>query len=306
MLIRIYFPRKIAYLSAMVFWQLLLLGAIAGLTIFLGLPFAFMRNLKPQTRSSFTGFATGILLFLGIEVVGKVLEIGSGAVVGVRDGSMHAGHAVLLIALAAIGMTVGLVGIPLVERTLIQPVSERRRARLAVAATGVPSPEPRDSRAVPATTAQSESAARIMSLSIATGIGLHNFGEGLAIGQSAATGAVSLALLLVVGFGLHNMTEGFGVAAPLGGTRPRPAFVVLAGLIAGSPTFIGTLVGSVWTSDIASAIFLSVAGGSLAYITAELFSHGRKAIDRIRLMVMITIGFLVAFGTDLVVTAAGA
>ena len=67
------------------------------------------------------------------------------------------------------------------------------------------------------------SPARWLAILIATGIGLHNFSEGLAIGQSAAQDEVSLALLLVIGFGLHNATEGFGIVAPLSGSgSPRP------------------------------------------------------------------------------------
>jgi ZIP family zinc transporter len=86
---------------------------------------------------------------------------------------------------------------------------------------------------------------------IAIGIGLHNFAEGLAIGQSAAGGEISLALTLVVGFGLHNATEGFGIVAPLSGGRERPSwrFLGLLGLIGGGPTFFGTLVGQAWVSD---------------------------------------------------------
>ena len=82
-----------------------------------------------------------------------------------------------------------------------------------------------------------------LALFIATGIGLHNFSEGLAIGQSAARNQVSLAVVLVIGFALHNATEGFGICAPLSGEAEPPswAFLGVMGLIAGGPTFIGTL-----------------------------------------------------------------
>ena len=84
----------------------------------------------------------------------------------------------------------------------------------------------------------------VLAAIIAIGIGAHNFGEGLAIGASAASGATAIALALIVGFGLHNATEGFGVAAPLvGRVVPTWAQIGLAGLIAGGPTFIGTIVG---------------------------------------------------------------
>ena len=85
------------------------------------------------------------------------------------------------------------------------------------------------------------SAARRLSLLIAVGIGLHNFGEGLAIGGSAATGEIGLATVLVIGFALHNGTEGFGIVAPLAaeGDRPSWGFLLLMGLIGGGPTIAG-------------------------------------------------------------------
>src|SRR5207245_3725446 len=81
-----------------------------------------------------------------------------------------------------------------------------------------------------------------LALMIAAGIGVHNFSEGLAIGQASRSGALELASILIVGFGLHNATEGFGVAAPLtlGSARASWGFLGLAGLIGGGPTFLGT------------------------------------------------------------------
>lgn len=103
-----------------------------------------------------------------------------------------------------------------------------------------------------------------LSMMIAIGVGAHNFSEGLAIGQSYVSVAIALAILLIIGFGAHNATEGFGIAGPLIGLTKRPniRFLILAGLIGGAPTFVGTLVGSLWSSNIASILFLSVAGGS--------------------------------------------
>src|ERR671932_99238 len=108
------------------------------------------------------------------------------------------------------------------------------------------------------------SPARWLALFIATGIGLHNFSEGLAIGQSAARDEISLALVLIIGFGLHNATEGFGVVAPLAGERDRPSwrFLGLLGLIGGGTTFLGTLVGQAWVSEALSVGVLALAAGS--------------------------------------------
>src|SRR5712691_3498440 len=106
-----------------------------------------------------------------------------------------------------------------------------------------------------------------LSLLIAAGIGMHNFGEGLAIGTSAAAGQLSLAILLVIGFGAHNATEGFGIVAPLAGAQVRPSWGRLAvlGLIGGGPTFIGTIIGGQVTNPLLSIAFLALAAGSILY-----------------------------------------
>jgi hypothetical protein len=101
-----------------------------------------------------------------------------------------------------------------------------------------------------------------LTLLIAVGIGLHNFGEGLAIGQSAAAGEIGLALVLIIGFGLHNATEGFGIVGPMSADEELPSwrYLFLLGLIGGGPTFIGTAVGEAWASD-ALAVVLCARGG---------------------------------------------
>lgn len=290
----------------MPFGQLLILGAIAGLTIFLGLPVAAMRSLKPTTRAVLNGLATGILLFIAIEILGKVFAFAEGTVESAAEGSGAVGTAVEALVLVVVGLAAGLVGIPLLEKYLIRPIAERSNARRAARPGGTGALGPAGDAAAKTRTMTASADARTMAITIAAGIGLHNFGEGLAIGQSAASGAVSLVLLLVVGFGLHNMTEGFGVAAPLSGTSPSIGFLAGAGLLAGGPTFLGTLVGSVWTSAVATAIFLSVAGGSLVYVSVELAVLERKSLKKIALMASIGGGLLIGYLTDLVVTLGGA
>ena len=120
---------------------------------------------------------------------------------------------------------------------------------------------------------------RWLALLIATGIGLHNFSEGLAIGQSAAQDEVALALVLIIGFGLHNATEGFGIVAPLSGSEARPSwrFLALLGLIGGGPTFLGTLIGQTWVSEAVSVAFLALAAGSILYVVIQLMNVNRQA-----------------------------
>ncbi|MDP9181062.1 MAG: ZIP family metal transporter, partial [Chloroflexota bacterium] len=151
-------------------------------------------------------------------------------------------------------------------------------------------------------------AARRLALLIAVGIGLHNFGEGLAIGGSAATGEISLATVLVIGFALHNATEGFGIVAPLAGHEDRPSwgFLLLMGLIAGGPTFLGTAVGRQFTSEAVSVIFLTLAAGSIIYVIVQLLGVARRAERKELLYWGLLLGLAAGFITDMVVTAGGA
>jgi len=149
--------------------------------------------------------------------------------------------------------------------------------------------------------------ARRLQVGKATGLGLHNLSEGLAIGQSAATGAIAFALVLVFGFGLHNITEGFGIAAPLAAdaTVPSWGFLLTAGLIGGGPTFVGTMIGYVVTSRTIYVLFLALAAGALLYVINEMFHLGRRFNAPVLMAWGLLLGFLLAYGTDLVLTYAG-
>ncbi len=105
---------------------------------------------------------------------------------------------------------------------------------------------------------------------IALGIGLHNLGEGLAIGAAYALGEAALGSFLVVGFTLHNITEGVGIAAPL--TQSEPGFRRLAGLalLAGSPAILGAWLGGFAFSPILSAVFLGVGAGAIIQVVVEV------------------------------------
>jgi ZIP family zinc transporter len=141
---------------------------------------------------------------------------------------------------------------------------------------------------------------------IAIGIGLHNFAEGLAIGNSAAGGQLSLAVLLVIGFGLHNATEGFGIVAPLTGNRPSWGYLALLGLIGGGPTFLGTLLEQAVVNDVVPIAFLGLAAGSILYVVIELFAVARKTTLKVVTTWGVFGGFVLGFATDAIVTAAGA
>jgi len=151
-------------------------------------------------------------------------------------------------------------------------------------------------------------------LFIAVGIGLHNFSEGLAIGQSAAAGAYRFFLVLVIGFGLHNITEGFGISGPLLGARPSWRFLALLGAVGGGPTFIGTVIGYAVThlggatlfSQAVSVLFLGLAAGAIVYVVGELQHVNRKIGSHQVGMLGLLCGLLAGYGTDLLLKSLGA
>jgi len=270
----------------------LLLGAIAGCTIFIGLPLARVRNLPPQLRSLLAATATGILIFLFWDVLTNAVGPVESALKAGRDGRFA-----WLAALLAGGFAVGLLSLVYYDLWM---KSRRRKAFLL--GPGAASPAEFEDYHF-----KGLSPARWLAVFIATGIGLHNFSEGLAIGQSAAQNELSLAYVLVIGFALHNATEGFGICAPLGGEAELPSwgFLGVLGLIGGGPTFVGTVIGQSWTSAAASVVFLALAGGSILYVVIELLNVLRGAGSKAMVTWGILFGLILGFGTDFVLVASG-
>src|SRR5207244_2688549 len=118
------------------------------------------------------------------------------AITPLQQGKGSVGSFLLNVVVFVAGLGLGLMGLVYFERWFIRRPKEQARVKNKEGEIALVAPE-------------------ALALMIAIGIGLHNFSEGLAIGQSAASGAIQLAAVLIIGFGLHNMTEGFGIAAPL-------------------------------------------------------------------------------------------
>ena len=275
--------------------EILLLGAIAGATIFLGLPVGRMQGLSANARSGLSALATGILVFLLWDVLSNAVDP--------MDTALHAhdwGRFAGLAALGALGFCAGLMSLVYYDAWMKRRAGRRSSPLVGPGAAAVD--EFTSRRWFDLTTP----AVRLAFL-IAIGIGVHNFAEGLAIGQAAAADEISLAVTLIIGFGLHNATEGFGICGPLAGEGIRPSWRLLAvlGLIGGGPTFLGTVVGQAWTSDAVSVVFFTIAGGSILYVVQELFAVNRKYGHPVLIAWLLVAGILLGFATDFIVTAAG-
>lgn len=271
----------------------ILLGAIAGFTIFLGLPIGRLRTRSPRLTALLNAITIGVLVFLLWDVLAHAVEPIDTSLSDARGKSFEhwlpfAGYVSVFFISTAIGL-IGLVA--------YDGLVARRAARGAILGGA-------DARQ--GFLRLGETSSRLAFL-IAVGIGLHNFSEGLAIGQSAASGQISLAIVLVIGFGLHNATEGFGITAPLAGTERRPSWGHLAvlGVIGGTPTLVGTLLGSVFVNDVVSMAFLALAAGSILYVIVQLVSVAIKLGRGYTLYLGLLSGLFAGFATDFIVVAAG-
>jgi ZIP family zinc transporter len=287
----------------MSFAETVLLGALAGLTIYLGLPVGRIRRVDERARVGLAMFSVGILAFIFMDVASHAESILTGWLSAYQHHRAGIGHVIWLFGLLAVAFVAGTGGLGSAQMWL-----QRRVRRLPPIAGGA------DSRAAPAasgTASASVEAERAhkralqTGMTIAVAIGLHNFAEGLAIGVSARTGAIALATLLIIGFGLHNATEGFGIVGPLAGTRPSWRWLGAAGLVAGGPTFLGSVVGYQVHSDPLELLFYALAAGAIIYVIGEIWVGMRRYGYRVLGLYLLALGFLAGVATDLIVSYGG-
>jgi zinc transporter ZupT len=204
----------------------------------------WIRRIPPGWLRGIMALTVGLLAFLAIDATLEGLEIAG-------EGSQAFGGAALVL--------VGAVVAYLALSGIGAWVADRRTRAAAAGASG----------------------ARL-ALMVAIGIGLHNLGEGLAIGASYATGALALGAFLVVGFALHNTTEGLAIVAPVAGERPALNRLVALGLIAGAPAILGAWIGaSAFNSSVAAFLF-GAGAGAIAQVIVQLAPSLRD--DRGRLL----------------------
>jgi ZIP family zinc transporter len=243
-------------------------GAIAGLTIFISLPVARVSGVTKGVRGLMSGGASGVLLFLFLDVTYNGFQ----PVITTWTSTGHQMGATLVPVLVfALGFGLAFLGLSFYMSS--------------VKSENVTSPFR-------------------LSLLIAAGIGMHNFGEGLAIGASAEAGLISLAILLVVGFALHNSTEGFGIVAPLVSVSPKPTWSFLAklGVVGGFPTILGSMVGFFVLNLTMYILFMSAAAGAILFVVIQLYRSIRRMGMIPQFASGAVVGFIVAYLADILVS----
>jgi ZIP family zinc transporter len=273
------------------------LGALAGATIFLSLPFGRLTSLGPRARVGLAMFAVGVLAFLFVDVFEHGFEIVEHSVEQYDEGTGSLGHAVWLVLLLGVGFTLGSAGLGVFEQR-----ARRRRARPPMAGGATAA---LDVNVASAAAVEARAWALRTGMTVAVAIGLHNFAEGLAIGVSAQAGEIGLATVLIIGFALHNATEGFGIVGPLGDVRPSWRWLALAGLIGGGPVFLGAMVGYQVTSEPLELLFYALAGGAILYVIGEVWHAMRRVGYRELGLFLLAAGFMAGVITDLVVAYGG-
>jgi ZIP family zinc transporter len=272
--------------------QTVLLGGLAGGTIFIALPLGRVENLSHRTRQLLATVSAGILLFLLYEVAAHAVGLvgkphGAGAQVG--RGALLAG-----------GFALGLVGIHQAQRFLMSrralfPVAGGSAA--TIAASGL------DGERL---AANARRASLVLGMLIAGAIGIHNFSEGLAIGVSARAGELALAGTLIAGFALHNATEGFGILGPLHGTKPSWRWLIAAGVIGGAPTLIGTAIGYRVSSEWLQLVFMALAAGAILFVARELARTAFRRMGPRLVIAGLAAGVVIGLMTETVLELAGA
>jgi ZIP family zinc transporter len=250
-------------------------GIIPVLAGLLWLP--FIKRLSLRKYRFFLSLTAGLLVFLGIDALVEGSGIAAESVAGVFNGQILIALVTILSFLALMYASAKLgerskgrkeeeevdklssydsIHASQAKRTLDQQQQQQQQHHLVVKPVA-------------------------MAMMISIGIGLHNFGEGLAIGASVVLGQIALSTFLIVGFMIHNTTEGFAIVSPLAKTRVRGMVVklIIMGLIAGVPTIFGTWIGGFIYSPIAAIIFLSIGAGAIFQVVFLIYQGMARAQD---------------------------
>ena len=252
-------------------------GIIPVLTGLLWLP--FIKRLSLRKYRFFLSLTAGLLVFLGIDALVEGSAIATESVAGVFNGQ-------ILIALVTILSFLALMyaSSKLGERSKGRQEEEEEEEEVDELSSYDSIHASQAKKTLDKQQQQQQQHRLVvkpvaMAMMISIGIGLHNFGEGLAIGASVVLGEIALGTFLIVGFMLHNTTEGFAIVSPLAKTRVSRMVgkLIIMGLIAGVPTIFGTWIGGFVYSPVAAIIFLSIGAGAIFQVVFLIYQGMAKA-----------------------------
>ncbi len=228
--------------------------------------FPFIAKMSKNKYKFFLALTAGLLLFLGIDAIEEGLEISTTSLAGAFNGQ-------LLVATIVVISFLGL-----------YYSSEKLVIRYATSTMAKPV---------------------VVALMISIGIGLHNLGEGLAIGAAIGLGAIALSKFLIVGFTIHNTTEGLAIAAPMARTKPMIGKLAAMGMIAGTPAIFGAWIGGFIYSPFTAVVFLSIGAGAIFQVVITIINwirqDGEKTLSNAAVASGIAVGMLVMYLTSILV-----
>jgi zinc transporter ZupT len=227
--------------------------------------YPFIKKLGKNAFNFFLAFTMGLLIFLGIDAVLEASEISERHLSSIFNGELLIATVVILSFLSLYG-----IGQKLIKTENLSTLSK----------------------------------GLTISLMIAIGIGLHNLGEGLAVGAAIALGEVALSTFLIVGFATHNTTEGLAIAAPLTNSKAKIAKMVGLGLIAGAPAIFGCWVGGFSFSPLFTLIFLAIGAGAIFQVVISIFQYMKDKSDLLSntsLFAGVSVGLIVMYLTSVII-----
>ena len=244
-----------------------MIGFLIGVVpIMIGLLwYPFIKKLGKNAFNFFLAFTMGLLIFLGIDAVLEASEISERHLSSIFNGELLIATVVILSFLSLYG-----IGQKLIKTNNLSTLSK----------------------------------GLTISLMIAIGIGLHNLGEGLAVGAAIALGEVALSTFLIVGFATHNTTEGLAIAAPLTNSKAKIAKMIGLGLIAGTPAIFGCWVGGFSFSPLFTLIFLAIGAGAIFQVVISIFQYMKDKSDLLSntsLFAGVSVGLIVMYLTSVII-----
>jgi len=228
--------------------------------------FPFMARMSKNKYKFFLALTAGLLLFLGIDAIEEGLEISSENFAGAFNGNLLV---VTVVIISFLGLYYSS------EKLVSRAASSTMTKPIAIG------------------------------LMIAIGIGLHNLGEGLAIGAAISLGEIALSTFLIVGFTIHNTTEGIAIAAPMARVKPMIGKLAAMGMIAGTPAIFGAWIGGFSYSPFTAVVFLSIGAGAIFQVVVAIINwirqDGEKTLSNVAVTSGIAVGMVVMYLTSILV-----